>query len=218
MLIYLYTIPNLMTIQAEKNLWRQGYKIIAGIDEAGRGPLAGPVVAGAVAIIDKKVNKNIFVLIKDSKKLSENQREKAYQAILEQSWLAFGIGKVSEKIIDKINIFEATKLAMIRAVADLEKKIKTQSDYLILDGNQKINLPTKQQTIVKADAKIFSCSAASIIAKVTRDRLMRKLDKKYPAYGFAKHKGYGTKNHVQAIKRNGPCPIHRFSFAPIKNA
>jgi ribonuclease HII len=207
-----------MTIQAEKNLWRQGYKIIAGIDEAGRGPLAGPVVAGAVAIIDKKVNKNIFVLIKDSKKLSENQREKAYQAILEQSWLAFGIGKVSEKIIDKINIFEATKLAMIRAVADLEKKIKTQSDYLILDGNQKINLPTKQQTIVKADAKIFSCSAASIIAKVTRDRLMRKLDKKYPAYGFAKHKGYGTKNHVQAIKRNGPCPIHRFSFAPIKNA
>ncbi len=218
MLIYLYTIPNLMTIQAEKNLWRQGYKIIAGIDEAGRGPLAGPVVAGAVAIIDKKVNKNIFVLIKDSKKLSENQREKAYQAILEQSWLAFGIGKVSEKIIDKINIFEATKLAMIRAVADLEKKIKTQSDYLILDGNQKINLPTKQQTIVKADAKIFSCSAASIIAKVTRDRLMRKLDKKYPAYGFAKHKGYGTKNHVQAIKRNGPCPVHRFSFAPIKNA
>lgn len=218
MLIYLYTIPNLMTIQAEKNLWRQGYKIIAGIDEAGRGPLAGPVVAGAVAIIDKKVNKNIFALIKDSKKLSENQREKAYQAILEQSWLAFGVGKVSEKIIDKINISEATKLAMIKAVADLEKKIKTRSDYLILDGNQKINLPTKQQTIVKADAKIFSCSAASIIAKVTRDRLMRKLDKKYPAYGFAKHKGYGTKDHVQAIKRNGPCPVHRFSFAPIKNA
>lgn len=207
-----------MTIQAEKNLWRQGYKIIAGIDEAGRGPLAGPVVAGAVAIIDKKVNKNIFALIKDSKKLSENQREKAYQAILEQSWLAFGVGKVSEKIIDKINISEATKLAMIKAVADLEKKIKTRSDYLILDGNQKINLPTKQQTIVKADAKIFSCSAASIIAKVTRDRLMRKLDKKYPAYGFAKHKGYGTKDHVQAIKRNGPCPVHRFSFAPIKNA
>lgn len=218
MLIYLYTIPNLMTIQAEKNLWRQGYKIIVGIDEAGRGPLAGPVVAGAVAIIDKRINKNIFVLIKDSKKLSENQREKAYQAILEQSWLAFGVGKVSEKIIDKINIFEATKLAMIRAVADLEKKIKIQPDYLILDGNQKINLPIKQQAIVKADAKIFSCSASSIIAKVTRDRLMRGLDKKYPAYGFAKHKGYGTKNHFKAIKKNGPCPIHRFSFAPIKNA
>jgi len=218
MLIYLYTISNLMTIQAEKKLWRQGYKIIVGIDEAGRGPLAGPVVAGAVAIIDKKINKNIFSLIKDSKKLSEKQREKAYQAILEQSWLAFGVGKVSEKIIDKINIFEATKLAMIKAVANLEKKIKISPDYLILDGNQKINLPIKQQAIVKADAKIFSCSASSIVAKVTRDRLMCQFDKKYPIYGFAKHKGYGTKDHIRAIKKNGPCFIHRFSFAPIKDA
>jgi ribonuclease HII len=206
-----------MTIQAEKRLWTKGYKLVVGLDEAGRGPLAGPVVASGLCVAAKEINKDLFRIIRDSKKLSPTQREVAFGTLLKESKIVFGIGIVSEKIIDKINIFEATKLAMERAVADLSKKIGKKPDMILIDGKHTINLPIEQEAIVKADDKIFSCSAASIIAKVTRDRLMDKLHKKYPQYGFSKHKGYGTKMHFQMIKKYGPCKIHRKSFAPIKN-
>ncbi|MFA5431430.1 MAG: ribonuclease HII [Candidatus Paceibacterota bacterium] len=204
-------------IQEEKNLWKKGYKYVVGIDEAGRGPLAGPVVSGAV-LITKKYFKEIRKIksVKDSKKLSEKKREEVYSNLTSNCNLKWGIGIVSEKIIDKINILEATKLSMIKAIKNLEKKNNVKADFLILDGKIKIELNINQESIIKADDKIFSVSAASIIAKVTRDRLMIKYDKKYPLYNFKKHKGYGTKKHIEQIKKIGICKLHRKSFAPIK--
>jgi len=136
--------------------------------------------------------------------------------LINNSKLKWGIGIVSEKIIDKINILEATKLSMIKAIEDLEKKNNIKVDFLILDGKMKIDFNVNQESIIKGDDKVFSISAASIIAKVTRDRLMIKYDKKYPEYNFKKHKGYGTKEHLDNIKKNGICKIHRKSFAPIR--
>lgn len=206
-----------MNLREETKLWKQGYKLVAGIDEAGRGPLAGPVVAAAVVVLSPKINQPLLQLVNDSKKLSAKQREIIFQIFLKENRLIFGIGKVSEKIIDKINIFEATKLAMQKAVNALTKKTGKSPDFLILDGLHKIKAPFPQKPVIKADAKIFSCAAASIIAKVTRDQLMDKMHTKYPAYNFKKHKGYGTKEHLKAIKKHGPCAIHRKTFAPIKN-
>ena len=203
-------------IQEEKKLWKKGYKHVAGIDEAGRGPLAGPVSAGAVLILEKdfKEAKKIKS-VKDSKKLTEKKRKEVYLNLIKNKNVKWGIGLVSEKTIDKINILEATKLAMIKAVKDLEKKNKIKVDFLILDGRMKLDSGVEQKSIIKADDKVFSVSAASIIAKVTRDRLMEKYDKKYPEYNFRKHKGYGTKEHLKNIRKNGICKIHRKSFAPI---
>ncbi|MFZ3057997.1 MAG: ribonuclease HII [Minisyncoccales bacterium] len=203
-------------IQEEKKLWKKGYKYVAGIDEAGRGPLAGPVVSSAVLILEKdfKHAKKIKS-VKDSKKLSEKKREQVYPNLINSSKLKWGIGMVSEKMIDKINILEATKLSMIKAVKNLEKRNEIKVDHLILDGRMKLNLKIAQISIIKADDKVFSVSAASIIAKVTRDRIMIEYDKTYPAYNFKKHKGYGTKEHMKKIKKNGICKIHRKSFAPI---
>ncbi|MFA5729925.1 MAG: ribonuclease HII [Candidatus Paceibacterota bacterium] len=203
-------------IQEEKKLWKKGYKYVAGIDEAGRGPLAGPVVSSAVLILEKdfKHAKKIKS-VKDSKKLSEKKREEVYPNLISSPKLKWGIGMVSEKMIDKINILEATKLSMIKAVKDLEKRNKIKVDHLILDGKMKLDLEIDQLSIIKADDKVFSVSAASIIAKVTRDRIMIEYDKTYPAYNFKKHKGYGTKEHMKKIKKNGICKIHRKSFAPI---
>lgn len=203
-------------IQEEKRLWKKGYKYVAGIDEAGRGPLAGPVSAGAVLILEKdfKEAKKIRC-VKDSKKLNEKKRKEVYLDLIKNDKIKWGIGMVSEKVIDKINILEATKLAMIKAVKNLEKKNKIRIDFLILDGKMKLALKIEQKSIVKADDKVFSVSAASIIAKVARDKLMEKYDKKYPGYNFKKHKGYGTKEHLDRIKKNGVCNIHRKSFAPI---
>jgi ribonuclease HII len=206
-----------MDIKEEKRLWKQGYGLIAGIDEAGRGPLAGPVVASALVLFSKNIDKDLFDLVNDSKKLSAKQRELCFERLQNEKQIAYGIGIVSEKMIDKINIFQATLLAMEKAVNDLAKKIGKSPDYLILDGRATIKIKIKQKAIVKADSKIFSCSAASIIAKVTRDRIMDRFDKKYPQYGFSKHKGYGTKLHFATIKEFGPCPIHRKTFTPIKN-
>ena len=206
----------MIMIQEEKRLWKKGYEYVVGIDEAGRGPLAGPVVSGAVLILEKDFKKvKKIKSVKDSKKLSEKKREEVYPNLVNNSKLKWGIGIVSEKIIDKINILEATKLSMIKAVKDLEKKNNIKVDFLILDGKMKINLDINQESIVKGDDKVFSVSAASIIAKVTRDRLMIKYDQKYPVYNFKKHKGYGTKEHLINIKKNGICKIHRKSFAPI---
>ena len=196
----------------ERKLWRKGYKWVAGLDEAGRGSLAAPVVAAAVCF-KKNPKSNIYNLIsnlKDSKKLSPKKREEFYKILTNHSQIEWGIGKVSEKVIDRINILEATKLAMKRAV----KKLKT--DFLILDGNFKINMSISQKSIVKADEKVFSCTAASILAKVTRDRIMRREHKKYPQYGFNRHKGYPTKLHRKMIKKCGPSIIHRLTFNPVK--
>lgn len=201
----------------EKKLWKKGYKYVAGLDEAGRGPLAGPVVAAAVARlpmsgkspdIGSRVNWTDFRGLRDSKKLSPKKREEFYKIITKHLALEWGIGIVSEKVIDKINILEATKLAMEKAI----RKLKKKPDFLILDGNFKINSDIPQKSIIKADEKVFSCAAASIIAKVTRDRIMMRYHKKYPQYGFDKHKGYPTEYHYQMIRKHGPCQIHRKSY------
>jgi len=201
--------------------------IIVGIDEAGRGPLAGPVVAVAITFNPKLEFKKIknypsflFLIknVKDSKKISQKKREKIYQEVLKSPFFVFGVGKVSERVIDKINIFEATKLAMERAVKNLEKKLnlKNKKKILLLDGNFKINLNYSQISIVKGDQKNFLISLASILAKVYRDKLMENFAKKFPQYGFENHKGYSTKNHLRALKKYGPCKIHRISFFPIR--
>jgi len=196
----------------EKKLWEKGCEFVVGLDEVGRGPLAGPVVAAAVCF--KKSNLPPFMEnIRDSKKLSQKQREGWYKFLIEQPDIKWGIGLISEKMIDQINILEATKLAMKRAVATLN----IEPNYLLLDGNFLLeDLSISQKAVVRGDEKVISCAAASIIAKVTRDRLMKKYDAKYPEYGFKKHKGYGTKQHLAAIKEHGACPIHRLSFAPFK--
>ena len=215
MVLSKYNMTN-PTFQEEKRLWKRGFKRVACLDEAGRGPLAGPVTAAAVIIKNRKLKTENFKKIKDSKKLSPQKREIFYKLItnppaggLKIQW---GIGIVSEKVIDKINILEATKLAMGKAI----KKIKSKPDFLILDGNMKLKINIPQKSIVKADEKVFSCAAASILAKVTRDRIMQKYHKKYSKYGFDKHKGYPTKYHFKMLKKYGPCKIHRKSFGPVR--
>ena len=271
--------PNL---NEEKKMWKKGYKRVVCLDESGRGPLAGPVVAAAVMIKNPKLQApnykqipitkiqnskqksfdylrigilNLFGIcnlgfgiskLRDSKKLSPKTREKFYGIFTTHPGIEWGIGRVSEKVIDRINILEATKLAMKKAVKNLEKKLKKEKlkkvnkkeikakeyvhstsdrllsghndflvDFLILDGNFKIDLPIPQKSIIKADEKVFSCAAASILAKVTRDRIMQRYHKKYPRYGFDKHKGYPTKYHLKMLKKYSPCKIHRKSFGPV---
>lgn len=203
----------------EKKLWKKGYKMVVGLDEAGRGPLAGPVVAAAVAVFDYKKVK--IKGVKDSKQLMPEQRENIYNILIRHKDIKWGIGIVSEKIIDKINILQATKLAMQKAIKNLNP------DFLLIDGNFKLDLrraafaegfgEPKQKSVVKGDQKVFSISAASIIAKVTRDRIMQKYHKKYPEYGFLQHKGYPTKAHFASLQKFGPCQIHRKSFYPVSS-
>ena len=208
--------PNL---KEEKKLWGKGFKRVAGLDEAGRGPLAGPVIAAVVMVkisnfrlpISKFQPPKDLKKVNDSKKLTAKKREELYKILIKNPFIEWGIGKVSEKVIDKINIFQATKLAMQKAINNL----KIKPDFLILDGNFKINSRISQKPIIKADQKVFSCSAASIIAKVTRDRIMEKYHKKYPKYGFKKHKGYPTEFHFKMLKKHGPCKIHRKTFWPV---
>ncbi len=189
----------------EKELTDKGYNYICGIDEAGRGPLCGPVVAAAV-ILPKD-----FVIegVNDSKKLSEKKREELYKKIMEFA-LSVGVGISDVEVIEKLNILNATKLAM----ADAVKNLKIQPDYVLIDGNQRVTqIETKQETIVSGDSKSLSIACASIIAKVTRDRMLIELDSKYPEYGFIKHKGYGTKAHIETIKKYGIIDnVHRPSF------
>lgn len=191
-------------LKHERDLNRSGYSRIAGIDEAGRGPLAGPVVAGAVMLNGYSFKERID----DSKKLSAKKREKAYREILRKCHV--GVGIVDEHIIDDINIYQATKKAMQLALANL----KLAPDYVIVDGNMRISTRCPIRCIVGGDSKSMSIAAASIVAKVTRDRIMVEYDKVYPQYGFARHKGYGTKAHKIAIISHGPSPIHRRSFCP----
>ncbi len=192
--------------QEEEQLRRQGFKLIAGTDEAGRGPLAGPVVAAAVILpIDYK-----NALIQDSKKLTALEREELFIEI-KNTAISFGIGVVGWKQIDVMGILNASKLAMRQAVL----KLNPTPDFLISDAVAVNVMELSQKAMVKADEKVFSVAAASILAKVHRDRLMQKYDQKYPEYGFAQHMGYGTKVHLEAIKKHGACPIHRMSFRPF---
>lgn len=192
-----------MDYSMEQALMAQSYALVGGIDEAGRGPLAGPVAAACV-ILDPA---NIPAGINDSKKLSEKKREALYEQIL-ASAKAVNCVMVDEKVIDEINILNATKLAMRRAVEGLA----LAPDFLLIDGNFVIHAIGQEQCVVGGDAKSLSIAAASIVAKVTRDRFMQELDRQYPAYGFAGHKGYGTKAHIEALRACGPCPAHRKSF------
>jgi ribonuclease HII len=196
------TFPNFSFESAALN---HGHTIICGIDEAGRGPWAGPVVASAV-ILDSK---NIPPGLNDSKKLNEAKREALFDPIMQSSKV--GIGIVSAAEIDEINILQATFLAMQRAFDQLENK----PDLALIDGNKSPKLICKTQTIIGGDAKSLSIAAASIIAKVTRDRIMHQHNETYPHYGFARHKGYGTAAHAAALAIHGPCAEHRKSFKPI---
>jgi len=193
----------LKKLEWENKLWKKGNKFVAGIDEAGRGPLAGPVVAAAV-IFPKKIKP--FDL-NDSKKLTPGQRDNLYDIIQDKA-LAVGVGYCNEKIIDEINILQATYRAMREAISSLQNI----PEYILVDGREIPDLNIPQTAIIKGDSKCFSIAAASIIAKVTRDRLMIQFDEKFPHYQFAQHKGYPTKKHIAAIQKYGKCSIHRKTF------
>ena len=187
----------------ERELLEKGVKYICGVDEVGRGPLAGPVVCAAVIMpLD-----DIIEGVDDSKKLSAKKREELDELIREKA-ISHAICRIEPQVIDGINILEATKLCMKEAVEGLAVK----PDFVLTDGNMTLDIPYKQRSIVKGDSLSYSIGAASIIAKVYRDAIMDEYDKIYPEYGFAKHKGYGTKIHIDAIKRVGICPVHRRSF------
>ena len=187
----------------ERKYWSEGVEIIAGVDEAGRGPLAGPVVAAAV-VFPKEV---YLEGVDDSKKLSPHRREQLFPLIHERA-LGVGIGVVSHEEIDRINIYQASILAMKKALDQLSMV----PSLVLADGNSFRHETLRFENIIKGDARSFTIATASIIAKVTRDGLMREYDRLFPGYGFAKHKGYGTREHVEAIRRNGLCEIHRRSF------
>lgn len=191
----------------ENQLYEKGVNYIAGIDEAGRGPLAGPVVAAAVIL--KKGAK--LDLVDDSKKLTEKQREKALEQIKENA-LAIGIGIASVEEIDRINIYRAAREAMHSAI----KQLKIKPEFLLIDAMPMI-LDIPSESIIKGDQKSISIAAASIVAKITRDNYMIEMDKLFPKYNFKQHKGYGTKEHIELIKKYGYTPIHRKSYEPIKS-
>ena len=196
----------------EEAFYNQGIKLIAGIDEAGRGPLAGPVVV-ACCIMPKD---SMIEGVNDSKKISEKKREKIYEQIVQEA-ISFGVGIIGQTEIDEINILQATKKGLTIAIKEAEEKLKQKGlekpDVILVDALTKIDTDgIAYKSIIHGDAISYSISCASIIAKVTRDRMMREWDKVYPQYGFEKHKGYGTSQHIAAIKDYGLCPLHRKSF------
>ncbi|WP_314111077.1 ribonuclease HII [uncultured Granulicatella sp.] len=191
----------------ERLAYKEGANFIAGVDEVGRGPLAGPVVAAAV-ILPKNIEDLGF---DDSKKLSASKREEIYRLIQEKA-IAIGIGIVDADIIDQVNIYQASRLAMQQAVSEL----KIQPDYLLIDA-MKIDVNTPQIGIIKGDAKSISIAAASIVAKQVRDQMMQEFDELYPGYDFSNNAGYGTTKHLEGLNKKGICPIHRKTFAPIKD-
>ena len=191
----------------EKELYAQGIQLIAGVDEVGRGPLAGPVVAAAVILPE---NCKIPGL-NDSKKIPKSKHQAIYQAVLDQA-LSVGIGVKDNQVIDQVNIYEATKLAMVEAIQDLDQ----QSLHLLIDA-MKLDLPISQTSIIKGDANSLSIAAASVVAKVTRDQMMAAYDQEYPGYDFGQNAGYGTSKHLEGLEKYGVTPIHRRSFEPIKS-
>ena len=200
--------------ELEKELFSRGYARVCGVDEAGRGPLCGPVVAAACILpLD-------FDLpgLDDSKKLTPNKRDKLFDLICEHA-VAYGIAEGSVEEINELNILEADLLAMRRAIASLRTPAGEQyiADYALIDGNIDRDFPIPAQAVIKGDARSMSIAAASILAKVTRDRLCEEMDRAYPQYGIAKHKGYGTKAHMDALREHGPAPIHRTKFVRFLN-
>lgn len=194
----------------EAELRAEGYRYVAGVDEVGRGPLAGPVVAAAVVLPE-----DFDVLgVDDSKKISEKRREELFEIIKERA-VAYGIGMADEKVIDEINILQATKLAMRRALDELAQKLGGQPDFVLFDAMQIDEVQVPQRSVIKGDAKCLCIAAASIIAKVTRDRMMCEYAKEFPGYAFEKNKGYGTKAHYEGLRELGPCTLHRTTF--LKN-
>ena len=191
----------------EKELYTQGIQLIAGVDEVGRGPLAGPVVAAAV-ILPKGCK---IPGLNDSKKIPKSKHKEIYEAVL-QNAIAIGIGIKDNQVIDQVNIYEATKLAMMEAIGQLEP----QPQHLLIDA-MRLDLPIPQTSIIKGDANSLSIAAASIVAKVTRDQMMEEFDKEYPGYDFAQNAGYGTANHLAGLHKLGVTPIHRRSFEPVKS-
>ena len=190
----------------EKELYKQGLTLIAGVDEVGRGPLAGPVVAAAVILPKKCKIKGL----NDSKKIPKKKHLEIYHAVQDQA-LAIGIGIMNNQVIDQVNIYEATKLAMKEAISQLSP----QPDHLLIDA-MKLDLPISQTAIIKGDANSLSIAAASIVAKVTRDELMKEYDQQYPGYDFTTNAGYGTAKHLEGLEKLGVTPIHRTSFEPVK--
>jgi len=195
----------------ENKLKAQGYEFVAGIDEVGRGALAGPVVAGAV-ILPHKANLPWFGLVRDSKELNSGRRESLFDLINKEA-IAVGIGIVHSQVIDSVNILKATRIAMMQAV----EKLSQQPNFLLIDRIGLSQCPIPQRGITRGDKVCLSIACASIIAKVTRDRMMEEFDKTYPGYGFARHKGYGTRRHLSCLQKLGPSPIHRLYFAPVRN-
>ena len=191
----------------EKELYTQGIQLIAGVDEVGRGPLAGPVVAAAV-ILPKACK---IPGLNDSKKIPKSKHKEIYEAVL-QNAIAIGIGIKDNQVIDQVNIYEATKLAMMEAIGQLEP----QPQHLLIDA-MRLDLPIPQTSIIKGDANSLSIAAASIVAKVTRDQMMEEFDREYPGYDFAQNAGYGTSNHLAGLDQLGVTPIHRRSFEPVKS-
>lgn len=204
-------------LQHERTAWSQGNLTLAGVDEAGRGPLAGPVIAAAVfmprAVLEAEETARLAGLT-DSKKLSEKKREFFYSLLTTDPNIACGVGRAEVGEIDAINILQATHLAMRRAIQALGRRM----DLLLIDGRPVPGLPFPARAIVKGDAQSLLIAAASVIAKVSRDHLLLELDRAYPGYGFARHKGYGTAAHLDALRRLGPCPAHRRSFAPVTDS
>lgn len=197
-------------LRYEKELYQKGYQAIAGIDEVGRGPLAGPVVTACVILPkDCKIRH-----LNDSKKIPKKHHEEIYEEVLARA-LGVGIGIVDNDTIDRVNIYEATKLGMLQAIEQMKGEV-TKPDYLLIDAMQ-LDTPIPQLALIKGDANSLSIAAASIVAKVTRDRMMAEYAKEYPGYAFDKNVGYGTKDHLAGLKQYGVTPIHRKSFEPIKS-
>jgi ribonuclease HII len=201
----------------ERALWRQGLTLVAGVDEAGRGPLAGPVVAAAVvfpcAWLETGLDSRLRGL-NDSKQLTEAQREEYYAILIAHPEIRYAIADAAAELIDRINILQATHRAMNSAL----EQLRPAPQHVLVDGRPVKSMRLPNTPLVKGDARSYSIAAASVLAKVTRDRRMREFDQLYPSYGFAEHKGYGTSQHLAAIQRHGPCPIHRRSFAPLRPA
>ncbi len=202
-------------LEFERDLWSREFTLVAGVDEAGRGPLAGPVVAAAVILPATWANGGFdarLVDLNDSKQLTEAQRENFFEIITTHPDLRYAIAIVDAATIDRINILQATHRAMNEALAQLQP----QPQHVLVDGRPVKSMTLPQTALVKGDSRSYSIAAASVLAKVTRDRLMLEFDAKFPGYGFATHKGYGVPQHLAAIEKLGHCPIHRMSFAPLK--
>lgn len=197
----------------ERQAWDSGIRRIAGVDEAGRGPLAGPVCGAAVILnfADLRDCPDRFKGITDSKRLTPRTREELYEVLTSSDLVEIGVALIDTDQIDRINILGATRLAMIESLG----KLQPEADLALVDGRPIKDLHPNPRFIVKGDSKSLSIAAASIIAKVTRDRVMLEIDHEFPDYGFSRHKGYGTKEHMEALKRYGPCRHHRSSFRPV---